>query len=62
MRTVQKRRPSALLTTIALIASGCVALGMAACGSEDAPRTIEVTVPAGTTFDSVWTRWSRGGW
>ena len=53
MRAVQKRRLSALLTTIALIASGCAVLGMAACGSEDASGTIEVTVPAGTTFDSV---------
>ncbi len=53
MRAAQRRRPSVLLTTIALIASGCAVLGMAACGSEDAPRTIEVTVPAGTTFDSV---------
>ena len=53
MRAVQKRRPSALLTTIALIASGCAVLGMAACDSEDPPRTIEVTVPTGTTFDSV---------
>ena len=53
MRVAQRRRPSVLLTTIALIASGCAVLGMAACGSEDAPRTIEVSVPAGTTFDSV---------
>ena len=53
MRAAQRRRPSVLLTTIALIASGCAVLGMAACGSEDAPRTIEVSVPAGTTFDSV---------
>ena len=53
MRTAQKRRPPSLLTTIALIASGCAVLAVAACGSEDAPRTIEVTVPAGTTFDAV---------
>ena len=53
MRAVQKRRPSAPLTTIALIASCCAVLGMAGCGSENAPGTIEVTVPAGATFDSV---------
>ncbi len=53
MRAVQKRRPSALLTTIALIASCCAVLGMAGCGPENAAGTIEVTVPAGTTFDSV---------
>jgi len=44
---------AALLTKIAVIASGCAVLGMAACGSVDAPQTIEVTVPVGTTFDSV---------
>ena len=53
MSTARKRRPSPLLTTIALIASGCAVLAVAACGSQDAPRTIEVTVPTGATFDSV---------
>ena len=53
MRAVQMPRPAALLTKVAVIASGCAVLGMAACGSADAPRTIEVTVPVGTTFDSV---------
>jgi UPF0755 protein len=53
MRRVQERRPATFLTTIALIASGSLVLGMAACGTADAPRTIEVTVPAGATFDSV---------
>ncbi len=53
MRAVHEQRPATLLTTIAVIASGCAVLGMAACGSADAPRTIEVTVPAGATFDSV---------
>ena len=53
MRAAQKRRPSAVLTTIALIASCCAVLGMAGCGSENAAGTIDVTVPAGTTFDSV---------
>ena len=53
MRGVQKRPPSALLTTVALLASGCAVLAVAACGSGDTPRSIEVTVPAGATFDSV---------
>ncbi len=53
MRALQKRRQSALLTTTALIASGCAVLGMAACGSEEATRTVQVTVPTGTMFDSV---------
>ena len=53
MRALRKRPPCALLTTATLIVAGCAVLGMAACGSVDAPRTIEVTVPAGTTFDSV---------
>ncbi len=53
MRTVRRRRPSALLTTVTLISSGLAVLAVAACGSQDAPRTIEVTVPSGATFDSV---------
>ena len=53
MRALRRRRPSALLTAATLVVAGCAVLGMAACGSVDAPRAIEVTVPAGTTFDSV---------
>ena len=53
MRTVRKRRSSALITTVALIASGCAVLAVAACDSPYTPRTIEVTVPSGATFDSV---------
>ena len=53
MRALHQHRPSALLTTLGLIASTCAALGTAACGSEGPPRTIEVTVPGGATFDSV---------
>lgn len=54
MRAVRTRRLFTFLRTIALFASGCAVLGMAACGSEGAPpQTIEVTVPAGATFDAV---------
>ena len=53
MRAPRRHRPSSLLTTLGFIASGWAVLGLAACGSEGPHRTIEVTVPAGTTFDSV---------
>ena len=52
MRDLQ-RRPSARLTALAFIASSCAALGVAACSSDQPSRMIEVTVPAGSTFDSV---------
>ena len=52
MRDLQ-RRPSARFTALGFIASSCAALGIAACSSDEPPRMIEVTVPAGTTFDSV---------
>ena len=44
---------SALPTSLGLIAASCAALGMAACGTNEPVHAIEVTVPAGTTFDSV---------
>jgi len=53
MRALYRYRPSALLITLGLVTSGWAVLGIAACGSEDPARTIEVTVPAGATFDSV---------
>ena len=52
MRPLQAQT-SALLITLGLIASGIAALGMTACGSDEPPRTVEVTVPSGITFDSV---------
>ena len=44
---------SALPTALALVAVSCTALGMAACGREELAQAIEVTVPAGASFDSV---------
>ena len=46
-------RPSVLPTTLGLIAASCAAVGMTACGADEPNQAIEVTVPAGTTFDSV---------
>ena len=51
--TDSKRRPSAHLIALGLIASSCAALGIAACGSDEPLQMIEITVPPGTTFDSV---------
>ena len=48
-----QRRPSGRLTALAFIASSCAALGITACSSDEPSRMIEVTVPAGSTFDSV---------
>jgi len=42
-----------LPTTLGLIAASCAALGLAACRTEEPAQAIEVTVPTGTTFDSV---------
>jgi UPF0755 protein len=44
---------SVLPTSLGLIATSCATLGMAACGMDEQVHPIEVTVPAGTTFDSV---------
>ena len=44
---------SALPAALALVALSCTALGMAACGTEELVQVIEVTVPAGASFDSV---------
>ncbi len=48
MRDLQGR-----LTALGLIATGCVILGVAFYGTDEPQRTIEVTVPAGSTFDSI---------
>lgn len=45
--------PSGALTTLGLIASSCAVLALSACGSEKIREPVEVTVPAGATFDSV---------
>ena len=52
---MRARRPrsSALFTTLGLIAASCAGLGIAACGADEPAQAIEVTVPTGTTFDSV---------
>ncbi len=52
MRDLQPR-PTGRLTALGLIATGCVILGVAFCGTDEPQRTIEVTVPAGSTFDSI---------
>ena len=52
MRDLQPR-PTGRLTALGLIATGCVILGVASCGTDEPQRTIEVTVPAGSTFDSI---------
>ena len=52
MRDLELQR-FARLTTLGLIASSCAMLGIVACGSDEPGETIEVTVPAGATFDSV---------
>ena len=46
-------RSSALPITLGLIAASCAALGIAACGTDEPAQAIQVTVPTGTTFDSV---------
>ncbi len=46
-------RPPALLATLGLIASSVAALGVTACGPDESGQTIEVTVPAGASFDTV---------
>ncbi len=51
--SARRARSSAPLTALGLIASCCTVLGMAACVTDEPTRMIEVTVPAGTTFDSV---------
>jgi UPF0755 protein len=52
---MRARRPrsSALSTILGLIAASCAALGIAACGTDEPAQAIEVTVPTGTTLDSV---------
>ena len=52
MRDLQ-RPPPARLTALGFITSSFVALGIAACSADAPSRMIEVTVPAGTSFDSV---------
>ena len=49
----ERPRSSTLATTLGLIAASCAALGIAACGSDEPAQSIQVTVPTGTTFDSV---------
>jgi UPF0755 protein len=52
---MRARRPrsSALPTTLGLVVASYAALGMAACGTHEPAQAIEVTVPTGTTFNSV---------
>ena len=52
MRDLQPRRVGRL-TALGLIATGCVMLFIAFSGPDEPQRTIAVTVPAGSTFDSV---------
>ena len=52
MRDLQPR-PLGRLTALGLIAAGCAVLAIVAFGPNDPPQSIEVTVPAGATFDSV---------
>lgn len=52
MRSQHPQR-SGFLTTLGLIASAAATVGTAGCGSSPPGPPIEVTVPAGATFDSV---------
>ena len=52
LRDLQPRK-TGRLAALGLIATGCVTLGVACYGTDEPQRTIEVTVPAGSTFDSV---------
>ena len=49
----RQSRSSALATILGFIVASCAALGIAACGSDEPAQSIQVTVPTGTTFDSV---------